>query len=184
MDASQFVPKFVLERRFAEFQQEIVSIEAIHKFYSTDAITTYPTDRPYSWSMTVSSMGTKLCSIKLNSNEIWYIRENTTDNKLDGIISWKEPNAEGPVEIAMKHIKNSGGGSDWRMLNAGWAVRHLKYTLRIDITLKVCWCYIVYWIYITFRARVQKYYAFPWSCRFQSKCFEKAHKVRTFYQYY
>lgn len=86
--------RFELQNRVKEWKEEIIPINEILDFYSTDCIEVHSLNRPYSWSMSVSS--------------------------LDGIISWKEVNCIGPEEISLKHIPNSGSGSDWRLLNGGW----------------------------------------------------------------
>jgi len=48
--------KFKINTRLAEWKEEIIPLNDILEFYSTDAIHTKPTDRPYAWSMTVASI--------------------------------------------------------------------------------------------------------------------------------
>jgi len=75
------------------FSQEIISIPEILDYYTVDGIQV-PDDRPYAWTMSVTT--------------------------LDGYLSFKDPDSEGAKEIALAHLQNSGSGSDFRLLNAGW----------------------------------------------------------------
>jgi riboflavin biosynthesis pyrimidine reductase len=80
--------------RIGEFTREIIPLEEVQTFYGLDQVTV-PEDRPYAWSNTVAT--------------------------LDGVIGTREPGTTGGKEISLGHIPNSGSGSDWRVLNAGWA---------------------------------------------------------------
>eukprot|EP00026_Physarum_polycephalum_P013972 Phypoly_transcript_14435.p1 GENE.Phypoly_transcript_14435~~Phypoly_transcript_14435.p1 ORF type:complete len:287 (+),score=40.09 Phypoly_transcript_14435:97-957(+) len=79
---------------FSVFSAGVIPIPEIQSFYSLDNITPPQEKRPYAWTMSVST--------------------------LDGYISFKDPGADGPKEVAMAHIKDSGSISDWRLLNGGW----------------------------------------------------------------
>jgi len=82
-----------LTKQLYQFEAELVPLDTVVDFYSVQHVKV-PQDRPYTWTMTVSS--------------------------LDGIIEFKEKDSEGGKYIAMGHIPGSGSGSDWRMLSAGW----------------------------------------------------------------
>jgi len=75
------------------FSEETISIQEVETYYNLDGIPV-PEDRPYTWTMSVST--------------------------LDGYIGFKDPDSEGPSEIALAHIPKSGSGADYRLLNAGW----------------------------------------------------------------
>jgi len=79
------------------FKEETIPIADIETFYDVknDSSVNVPVGgRPYTWSMSVST--------------------------LDGLISFREPQATSAIEVAMAHVKHSGSMADWRLLNAGW----------------------------------------------------------------
>mmetsp|Transcript_20631 Transcript_20631/g.33976 ORF Transcript_20631/g.33976 Transcript_20631/m.33976 type:complete len:288 (+) Transcript_20631:71-934(+) len=82
-----------IKPRVSEFSSADVPLDEITAFYSLVG-SHVPNDRPYAWSMTVSS--------------------------LDGVIAFLEENSS-PQQVALSHIRDSGGAADWRLLNAGWA---------------------------------------------------------------
>jgi len=76
------------------FSAGVIPLPEIQSFYSLDNISLPQEKRPYTWTMSVST--------------------------LDGYLSFKETEAEGAKEIALAHIKDSGSIADWRLLNGGW----------------------------------------------------------------
>ncbi|KAL6058953.1 hypothetical protein QOT17_011328 [Balamuthia mandrillaris] len=82
--------------RFAEFSKEEVPLGEVLEFYALPPERedeSVPSDRPYTWSMAVSSV--------------------------DGVTTFGE-NPNSTKEIAMCHVPASGSGADWRLLCAGW----------------------------------------------------------------
>ena len=80
-------------KKKGEFSAERISLEEIEQFYHLNGAS-IPKERPYVWCMTVGST--------------------------DSLISFNEPKQTGCVEISLGHIPNSGSGSDFRLLQAGW----------------------------------------------------------------
>eukprot|EP01120_Amphizonella_sp_Union-15-10_P000728 TRINITY_DN1075_c0_g1_i1.p1 TRINITY_DN1075_c0_g1~~TRINITY_DN1075_c0_g1_i1.p1 ORF type:complete len:313 (-),score=41.25 TRINITY_DN1075_c0_g1_i1:25-963(-) len=87
--------KLRIEPRVGIFSSELVPLEEAVGFFSL-ATVQVPTDRPYIWTNTVTS--------------------------LDGVISFWEEGEKTAVEISMSHVPNSGGKADWRMLQTGWTL--------------------------------------------------------------
>lgn len=86
-----FVPSQLIENRIGEFKTELPSAEEIDAFYSLAKIEE-PSDRPYAWSNTISS--------------------------LDGVVSVGQ-GYSGVKLVGLKNLPNSKSRTDFRLLASG-----------------------------------------------------------------
>lgn len=94
MDA--FESSNLIERRVDEFKAELPTIDEIQAFYSLEKVT-LPSDRPYSWSNTITS--------------------------LDGVVSIGQGNM-GVKLVGLKTFPKAKSRTDFRLLAAGAILSH------------------------------------------------------------